>query len=138
MKGKEQSMSMEKQETQPLILPERSQIAMTERGFEIINDGDIIVRAKVAVGSLRSLNGDIHLLRPLGEKQTICSVEAPNGVIKIIGDEFEIMEIRAKEIFCDMRSLISKVIRADEEITLNRGRLQTNAISGRSIHFNGS
>ncbi|MEW6733037.1 MAG: hypothetical protein AB1489_17050 [Acidobacteriota bacterium] len=131
-------MSTEKPDMQPLLLPERSQIAMTDRGFEIINDGDIIVRAKVAVGSLRSLNGDIHLLPPPGEKQTISSVEAPNGVIKIIGDEFDIMEIRAKEIFCDMRSLTSKVIRAEESITLNRGRLQTNAISGRSIHFHGS
>jgi hypothetical protein len=131
-------MSNEKSDLQPLVLPERSQIAMTDRGFEIINDGDIVVRAKVAVGSLRSLNGDIHLLPPPGEKQVISSVEAPNGMIKIIGDEFEIMEIRAKEIFCDMRLLSSKVIRADEEITLNRGKLQTNAISGRSIHFSGS
>lgn len=131
-------MSTEKTDSQPLVLPERSQIAMTERGFEIINEGDIVVRAKVAVGSLRSLNGDIHLMSPPGEKQTILSVEAPNGTIKIIGDEFEISEIRAKEIFCDMRALNSKVIRADQSITLNRGRLQTNAISGGSIHFNGT
>ena len=46
--------------------------------------------------------------------------------------------LAAKEVFCDMRSLVSKVIRAEEDITLNRGRLQVNAISGRSILFDGT
>lgn len=131
-------MCAEKTELQPLILPERSQIAVTDRGFEIINEGDIVVRAKVAVGSLRSLNGDIHLLPPPGEKQVISSVEAPNGTVRIVGDDFEIMEIRAKHIICEMRSMINKVIRADEDLILNRGRLQSQSITTRSLHFEGT
>lgn len=128
-------MPTEKQNV--LNLPELTQISMTERGIEIVNDGDIIVRAKFPNASIRSLNGDIHIFAN-SEKQTLANIEAPNGLIKIVGEDFEIMEVRAKEVFCDVRSLQTKLIRSDGEVTFNRGRLQANAISAHSLHFSGT
>lgn len=122
----------------PLFLPENSEIAVTERGFELINEGDIVVRSRLAVGSLRSLHGDIHLIPPAGERQVISYVEAPNGTVKLVGDEFDIAEIRAREIVCDSRTFSSRVIKSEGLLQILRGRLNCNVISAKSIHFDGT
>ncbi|MBI4852408.1 MAG: hypothetical protein HY819_11480 [Acidobacteria bacterium] len=128
-------MPTEKQNA--LILPENVQISITDRGIEIVNDGDIIIRAKFPNASIRSLNGDVHIFSS-GEKQTFANIEAPKGLVKILGEDFEIAEIRAKEVFADVRFLQTKSIRLDGEITFNRGKLQVNAISAYSLHFSGT
>lgn len=121
-----------------LVLPAMAQFSLTERGIEIVNDGDIILHAKFAGAVIRSLNGDVHIFSTEGEKQNLTSVEALNGKVKIVGEDFDIMEIRAKEIFADIKSLSSKVIRVDEEITINRGRVQANAVSANTLNFSGA
>lgn len=128
-------MSTEKQNA--LILPEFVQISVTERGIEIVNDGDIIVRAKFPNAVIRSLSGDVHVFSS-GEKHMFANIEAPKGLVKLFGDDFEVTEIRAKEVFADVRSLQTKVLRSEGEITFNRGRLQANAISAHSLHFSGT
>lgn len=129
-------MSTEKQNV--LVLPEFAQFSVTERGIEIINDGDIVVRAKFPGGVIRSLNGDIYIFSSAGEKQSLAQVEAPNGMVKVIGDDFEIMEIRAKEVILDTRSILTKIVRVDADIKINRGRFQANATSAHSLHFSGT
>lgn len=121
-----------------LVLPAMAQFSLTERGMEIVNEGDIILHAKFAGGVIRSLNGDVNIFSTEGEKQNLTSVEALNGKVKIVGEDFDIMEIRAKEIFADIKSLSSKVIRVDEEITINRGRVQANAVSANTLNFSGA
>lgn len=129
---------MSANKSEPLFLPENSQIAVTERGFELINEGDIVVRSRLAVGSLRSLQGDIHLIPPAGERQVISYVEAPNGTVKLIGDEFDIAEIKAREIVCDSRAFSSRVIKSEGLLQILRGRLNCNVVSAKSIHFDGT
>lgn len=129
---------MSANKSEPLFLPENSQIAVTERGFELINEGDIVVRSRLAVGSLRSLQGDIHLIPPAGERQVISYVEAPNGTVKLVGDEFDIAEIKAREIVCDSRAFSSRVIKSEGLLQILRGRLNCNVISAKSIHFDGT
>jgi hypothetical protein len=128
-------MSTEKQNA--LVLPEFVQISFNERGIEIVNEGDIIVRAKFPNATIRSLSGDVYIFSS-NEKQVLACVEAPKGLVKIVGDDFEIIEIRAKEVFADAKSLQTKTVRSDGEITFNRGRLQANAISAHSLHFSGT
>lgn len=129
-------MSTEKQNV--LVLPEFAQFSITERGIEIVNDADIVVRAKFPGGVIRSLNGDVYIFSSAGEKQNLSQVEAPNGVVKVIGDDFEIMEIRAKELLVDARSLVTKVVRVDSDTTINRGKFQSNTISSHSLYFSGT
>ncbi len=129
---------MSANKSEPLFLPENSQIAVTERGFELINEGDIVVRSRLAVGSLRSLQGNIHLIPPAGERQVIAYVEAPNGTVKLIGDEFDIAEIKAREIVCDSRAFSSRVIKSEGLLQILRGRLNCNVVSAKSIHFDGT
>ncbi len=121
-----------------LTLPESSQISVTEKGILIISESDIIIQGTLFGATVRSLKGDINIFSPKNEKQCLNRLEAPNGVITIIGEDFEIDEIESKGLFADANSLISKTISVEKEAIFNRGSAQITSIVANSLHFSGA